>query len=127
MRGKSNASILYSQGATQRSLDVDCPICFETFEESERPMIVFCKVCGNNIHKARVILVFYDFALINKEFRLALMLGNPGATTRLLAFTADRSGWITMILRSARKAKRSYPERIQMKATITLQQRLDFR
>ncbi|KAL1933069.1 hypothetical protein VTP01DRAFT_8747 [Rhizomucor pusillus] len=50
---KLNGEDTEIQGATQRSLDVDCPICFETFEESERPMIVFCKVCGNNIHKAR--------------------------------------------------------------------------
>ncbi|KAI9266714.1 hypothetical protein BDA99DRAFT_30879 [Phascolomyces articulosus] len=40
-------------GAKQRPLTTsDCPVCFEEFTEAERSLIVFCKSCGNNIHKA---------------------------------------------------------------------------
>ncbi|KAI7904525.1 uncharacterized protein BX663DRAFT_502686 [Cokeromyces recurvatus] len=36
---------------SRRPLDTsDCPICFEVFEEAKIDHIVFCQVCGNNIH-----------------------------------------------------------------------------
>lgn len=38
--------------AERRPLDTsDCPICFEEFEAAQIETIVFCRVCGNNIHE----------------------------------------------------------------------------
>ncbi|KAI8149487.1 hypothetical protein BJV82DRAFT_588249 [Fennellomyces sp. T-0311] len=42
-----------AEGTKRRPLDTsDCPVCFEEFSEAELPVILFCKSCGNNIHKS---------------------------------------------------------------------------
>ncbi|KAI9469103.1 MAG: hypothetical protein EXX96DRAFT_590459 [Benjaminiella poitrasii] len=45
-------SIIDEKNTVRRPLDTsDCPICFEVFEEADINEIVFCQICGNNIHE----------------------------------------------------------------------------
>jgi hypothetical protein len=47
-----NQETTYTYRICRRPLDSsDCPVCCDEFDEASVDGIVFCIVCGNNIHK----------------------------------------------------------------------------
>ncbi|ORY42222.1 hypothetical protein BCR33DRAFT_660991, partial [Rhizoclosmatium globosum] len=52
MNGNGDESGEGSSTVKQRPLEGEhCSVCFEDFEEKERDSLVWCRTCGNNIHK----------------------------------------------------------------------------
>ncbi|KAJ7529207.1 hypothetical protein O6H91_15G037700 [Diphasiastrum complanatum] len=52
--GKAGKEVENTEKVEQRELDGDCPICYEPMaaeDGKEVEPVVFCRVCGNNVHR----------------------------------------------------------------------------